>query len=144
MMIEACTRGEVVFGDPVEEGFTLAVPVKIRDQVAGVVRLSKTPEGGEWRPEEIALVERLSDRLSAALESARLFGETRRAAEREHLTSEITTRMRSTNDPQMVLQIAARELRKVLRADKAQLRVQSDAVRLSKVDQACSPDQAGD
>jgi len=144
VMIEAKESGQIAFGNPVADAYTLAVPVKIRDQVAGVVRLRKPLDGGEWRPEEVSLVERLSDRLSAALESARLFEETRRAAEREHLTSEITTRMRSTNDPQAVLQIAARELRKALQADKARLLVQTAVVRPSITNDACPVDQSGD
>jgi GAF domain-containing protein len=144
MMIEARESGTIVFGDPVVEAYALAVPVKIRNQVAGVVRLRKANEAGEWRPEEVALVERLSDRLSAALESARLFEETRRSAIREHLTGEITTRMRSTNDPQIVLQIAARELRKALRADKAQLLVKSTVTRPATEGDNCSIDFTGD
>jgi GAF domain-containing protein len=144
LMIEARESGQIVFGDPVADANTLAVPVKIREQVVGVVRLRKPEEGSRWRPEEVALVQRLSDRLSAALESARLFEETRRTAEREHLTGEITARMRSTNDPQVVLQIAARELRKALRADKARILVQTAVSHPPKVDEADADIQAGD
>ena len=144
LMIEARESGEIVFDNPVADAFTVAVPVKIRNEVAGVIRLRKPLEGSKWRPEEVALVQRLSDRLSAAVESARLFGETRRAAEREHLTGEITARMRSTNDPQAVLQIAARELRKALRADKAQLLVQTAVSHPPKVDEVDADNQAGD
>jgi hypothetical protein len=82
--------------------------------------------------------------MSAALESARLFEETRRTAEREHLTGEITAHMRSTNDPQTVLQIAARELRKALRADRTQLLVQTAFVHSPKTDEADTVDHAGD
>lgn len=124
-MIQARQSGQIVLGPVTTNAYTLAVPIKIRDQVTGVVRLRKPQEAGEWRPEEVALVETLSDRLSAALESARLYEETRRTAERERLTSEITAHMRSTNDPQAILHIAARELRIALQADKAQLVVQT-------------------
>jgi hypothetical protein len=144
MMIKARESGQIVVGDPVADAFTLAVPVKIRNQVVGVVRLRKPDEAGKWRPEEVALVQRLSDRLSAAIESARLFEETRRAAEREHLTGEITARMRSTNDPQVVLQIAARELRKALHANKTQLLVQTTLANSPKVDDANSGNHPGD
>lgn len=144
MMIKARESGQIVVGDPVADAFTLAVPVKIRNQVVGVVRLRKPDEAGKWRPEEVALVQRLSDRLSAAIESARLFEETRRAAEREHLTGEITARMRSTNDPQAVLQIAARELRKALHANKTQLLVQTTLATSPKVDDVHSGNHPGD
>jgi GAF domain-containing protein len=78
-----------------------------------------------WKTEEVELLEAIIEQLGAAMDSARLYEETRRTAERERLTSEITSQMRSTNDPQAILQIAARELRKALRADKAQLVVQT-------------------
>jgi GAF domain-containing protein len=124
-MILARESGKIVIGPTANDVYTLAVPIKIRDQITGVVRLRKPPEAGAWRQEEVALVVTLSDRLSAALESARLYEETRRTAERERLTGEITAHMRSTNDPRAILQIAARELRKALQADKAQLVVQA-------------------
>ncbi len=120
-MTNALKNGQVVQADAA----TLAVPIKIRDQATGVIRLRKAEENSTWIQAEINLVETLSDRLSTALESARLYEETRRRAERERLTGEITARMRTSNDPQAILQIAARELRKALQADKAQLVVQA-------------------
>lgn len=143
-MLQAREHAQVVIGPASAEAHTLAVPIKIRDQVMGVVRLTKSPQAGEWRRDEVALVETLSDRLSAALESARLFEETRRTAERERLTGEITAQMRSINDPQQILQIAARELRKALNADKAQLVVQTAIIPPSSAAPADAKDPAGD
>jgi GAF domain-containing protein len=120
-MIAARRQEQVVLADD----FTLAVPIRIREQPVGVVRLRKPQEAGAWRADEIALVQTLSDRLSTALESARLYEETRRRAERERLTSEITARIRASNDPQTILQTAAHELRKALQADRAQLVIQA-------------------
>ena len=67
----------------------------------------------------------LSERLGSAVESARLYEETRRRAEREQLTSEIIAKMRATNDPRTILQTAAFELRKALNVDRAQLLVKT-------------------
>jgi GAF domain-containing protein len=131
-MVEAMQRGEVIKTDP----WTLAVPIKIRDQANGVIRLRKPAEATEWSEDEIRLVTILSDRLSNALESARLYEETRRRAERERLTGEITAKMRASNDQKAILQIAAQELRKALQADRAHLSVQ--AVPLQTPDE---PDQ---
>jgi len=68
----------------------LALPIRIRGQVAGAISLLKPKDSGEWLPEEIELAETINDRLAAALESARLYEETRRRAERERLTGQIT------------------------------------------------------
>lgn len=123
---------------------TLAVPIRIRDQVAGVVRLLKPVEAGAWNSDEIALVETLSDRLSAALESARLYEETRRRAERERLTGEITARIRAANDPQAILQIAAQELRSALQADHANLVVRYDTDHTPLTKRSSVPANGGD
>lgn len=120
-MIQASRSGQVIQ----EDALTLAVPVKIREQVAGVIRLSKPQGAPGWNRQEVDLVEIITDRLSATLESARLFEETRRRAERERLTGEITAHIRSSNDQQTILEIAARELRRALQADRAQLVVQA-------------------
>jgi GAF domain-containing protein len=120
-MVQAGQIGKTVIG----ADNTAAIPVKIRDQVTGVVRLRKPDGAPPWSDDEIELVETLSDRLSAALESARLYQETRRRAERERLTGEITSKLRASNDPQMILKTAVRELRQALQADKAQLLIQS-------------------
>jgi GAF domain-containing protein len=104
--------------------WTLVIPIKIRQETTGVLLLCKSPGSGVWTAHEIDLVEILSDRLSAALESAQLYEETRRRAERERLTSEITARLRASNDPQTILQTAASELRRALRADKTKVIIQ--------------------
>ena len=124
-MIQASKIGEMVQIDD----FTLALPIKIRGQVTGVVRLRK-PEDirSPWNKNEIELVETLNDRLSTTLESAQLYEETRRRAERERLTGEIIAKVRSSNDPQVILQTAVRELRRALQADRAQLLVQESSV----------------
>jgi GAF domain-containing protein len=71
-----------------EDAATLAVPVKSRDeQVLGVVRFRRAPEAGVWNAQQVALVETLTDRLSQALESARLYEESRRLALQERLVA---------------------------------------------------------
>lgn len=120
-MQEARKTGEIVQPDDT----TIALPIKIREQVTGVVKLRKPEEAGQWTYDEIDLMKTLCDRLSTAMESARLYEETRRRAERERLTSEITAKMRASNDPRIILQTAAKELRQALRADRAQLLLQS-------------------
>jgi GAF domain-containing protein/HAMP domain-containing protein len=104
----------------------LIVPIAVRDQVIGM--LSCTPgdrdpddEGQRWTEEEINLVKTVADQVGLAIENARLLEETQRRAEREHLVSEITSRLRASNDPQVILQTAASELRQALRAKHAEI-----------------------
>jgi len=120
-MLQARNTGRAVHPDPL----TLVLPVKIRDQVQGVIKLCKPGSSDPWTKEEIDLVETLTERLGSAVESARLYEETRQRAERERLTSEIIAKMRLTNDPRTILQTAAYELRKALNVDRAQILVKT-------------------
>lgn len=110
----------------------LLLPIFIRDQVVGVINLtreilSETHPGSEsakgWTEGEISLLESLSEQLGVAMESARLYEDARRRAEREQLTSEITAKVRASNNPQVILQTAVSELRRALQAKQAQVMV---------------------
>ncbi|MCC6569904.1 MAG: hypothetical protein IT315_11775 [Anaerolineales bacterium] len=74
-----------------------------------------------WTQDEINLIQAVTDRLAVALENARLFEETTRRAERERLVSEITGKIRSVNDPQTMIQMAADELRNILGTNRVQV-----------------------
>lgn len=121
-LVVACESGEIVHADP----NAVAIPIKLRDQVIGVVRLQKSEHEKDWSPEEVRLMEAIAEQTSIALESARLYEDTQRRAERERLAGEITAKIRATNDPQDILKVAARELRQALRASQAQVMVKSN------------------
>ncbi len=126
------TRGDLTYSDnrpdetPGEHGgpapgASLTVPITVRGQTIAMLDLGETLQGRRWTEEEINLVETVADQVGLAMENARLLEETQRRAEREHLVSEITTRLRESNDPDVILQIAARELRTALHAAQAQI-----------------------
>ena len=88
----------------------VAIPVRVRGQVIGVLDAYKPTGAGEWTEEERALLETLTDQLGVALDSARLYQETERRAAQERLVGEVTARMRQTMDVDAVLQTAVREI----------------------------------
>jgi GAF domain-containing protein/HAMP domain-containing protein len=96
-------------GDPVP----MAVPVQVRGNVIGVIDTYK-PSGSQWTPEEITLAETLAEQLGIALESARLYQDTRERAVRERLVGEVTSRIRETLDMETVLRTATGEIRQAL------------------------------
>jgi GAF domain-containing protein len=102
---------------------TLATPIKVRDQVIGVIDAYKPSEAGAWTQEEISLLETLTAQLGAALESARLYQDTQRRAAQERLVGEVTARMRETLDVDAVLQTAASEMREILNLAEAEIRI---------------------
>jgi GAF domain-containing protein/HAMP domain-containing protein len=110
---------------PSKQEPVLAVPLKLRGEVIGVLDIRPKDASRVWNENELALVQAIADRAAIALENARLFEETTRRADRERVVSEITTRIRSTNDPGAMLQIAMEELRQVLGAGEIQIRAYS-------------------
>jgi GAF domain-containing protein len=104
--------GEATPGDG--DGTTMAMPIKVRGQVIGVVDAQKPGESSEWTAEEVALMEMLAEQLGLALEGARLYQDTRRRAERERLTGEVTAHIRETLDLDIVLQTAVHDISEAL------------------------------
>ena len=100
----------------------VALPIKVRDQVIGVIDARK-PERGDWTKEQIALLETLTEQLGVALESARLYQDTRRRAAQERLIGEVTARMRESLDIDQVLQTAAHQVGQALGAHEVNIRL---------------------
>jgi GAF domain-containing protein/HAMP domain-containing protein len=108
-MIQAAQTGRSVTGNGTGEP-ALAIPLKVRDQVIGVLDLRKDSPDKTWTDEEKRLVEALAEQLGVALESARLYEDTQRGAARERLSAQVTAHMRETLDVDAVLQTAVREI----------------------------------
>jgi GAF domain-containing protein/HAMP domain-containing protein len=103
----------------------LAVPIKVRGTVIGVLDTYKYGDAGEWTTEEVTLLEALADQLGIALESARLYESAQRSAIRERLTHEITDKMRRAAGVEGIVQAAVDELFDVLDASRAFARLET-------------------
>jgi len=113
---EALRTGRTVRGDGADAGtrIPLAVPIKLRDDVIGVLETYKAADSGAWSAEEVAVLETLAEQLGVALEGARLYQDTQRRAAREQLTREITDRMRRAANVEAIVQTAVDDLSRVL------------------------------
>lgn len=101
----------------------LAVPIKVRENVIGVLDTYKPGEAGEWTDAEIELLEVLAGQMGDALESARLYQDAQRLAARERLTGEVTDRMRRAAGVEGIVQAAVDELFSVLGTSRAFVRL---------------------
>lgn len=101
----------------------LAVPIKVRETVIGVLDTYKPAEAGEWTDAETELLETLTEQLGDALESARLYQDAQRLAAREQLTADITDRMRRAAGVEGIVQAAVDELFSVLGTSRAFVRL---------------------
>ena len=97
-----------------QETRRLAVPVKVRGEVIGVIDFTKPAGDNAWTAEEIALVESLTEQLGVALDSARLYQDTQRRAAREQIIGEVTGHIRETLDMEAMLRTAAEQMRQAL------------------------------
>jgi GAF domain-containing protein/HAMP domain-containing protein len=103
----------------------LIVPIVLRGQVIGMINLEDSEGIRHWSEADRQLAEAIADQVGLALENARLLEETQHRAERERLVSEITTKMRASNDTQAILETAVIELRNALGVKSVQVRIQS-------------------
>lgn len=104
-----------------EQAARLTLPLVIRDEVIGIVDVQAAGKRA-WTQDEIDLAEAVVERLALAAENARLFAQTTETAAQERKLSEITTRIRSTNDPDEMLQIAINELKQALSVKDVRIR----------------------
>lgn len=90
------------------------VPVKVREVVIGVLKLTRSEQGGHWNEEDLELTGKLAEQLGVALESARAYQTTQARAQKERLLAEISSRIRETLDVEMILRVASQEVRRAL------------------------------
>jgi GAF domain-containing protein/HAMP domain-containing protein len=103
----------------------LVVPISLRGQVIGMIQLEG--EKHEWTADEISMAQSVADQVGLALENARLLHETLIRAERERKVSDITSKLRSTNDPQIIINTAISELQNALQTNQVKFFIESEA-----------------
>ncbi len=99
-------------GDELQKNKVLAMPIKLREQVIGVLTIKFASE--RVAPDTIALIEETANRLGLALENARLYAETQKRAERDRLLGDISTRIGASFNIDNILRYTAEEFGKIL------------------------------
>jgi GAF domain-containing protein len=94
----------------------IAVPIVVRNDIVGV--LGVEPDGvREWTQDDLLLMEGIAQRTSLAVETARLYVQSQRAAQRERIITEISDRLQRAPNLSILLESAARELAAALGTD---------------------------
>lgn len=104
---KAVETGDIIIGS---DNLTVTVPVKIRGLIIGAIRLKKNEISEAWTQEEINLAIALSEQLSGALESARLYKESQQRAARESLVSDISARLSAYSNTDTIMRETVLEL----------------------------------
>jgi GAF domain-containing protein len=96
------------------------VPILVRGQELGELVVS-LPRSESVNSDQMDTIRAVADRVAVIAENARLFDETQRRAERERRVSDITTKIRGTNDPQEMIETALKELREALQVSRIEV-----------------------
>jgi GAF domain-containing protein len=131
--VQALRTGELVVHPAGSNGdhegrAAVAVPIKLRGQVIGVIDVARTgADIPQWSDDELTLVQAVADQVGLALENARLLEESMRRVQRERTISEVTDRIYRASDTHSVLQIAAEELRRITGSSRAVVRLSRES-----------------
>lgn len=125
---EAMYRGDVMqlHADGKTQESILVVPIKLRGQVIGVMRIKAPTKDRQWTGAEVNLAEAVSERLSLALDNARLLQESQRRAIKERTISEITGKIGSSINLENVLLTAVEELGRTIPGSEVIINLQNE------------------
>lgn len=109
-----------------QQAHIAAVPLRVRGEVIGVLEIERDGDH-PWTDAELEMAETLVERLSLAVENARLFEQATLAAEREHIVNEIAQSVQEAETIDQVLQSALAELSNVLGASRGIVQISPKA-----------------
>lgn len=107
-------RGErVLVSEEDTEGPVMAVPLRIRGQVIGSLGV-EAEDGRGWSPEEIAVIEAVSEQVAQALESAQLFAEAQRSAQQMQALYETSRTISSSMEEETLMRSVMESVQRTL------------------------------
>lgn len=124
-VVSAIKNGEASTRNGDKKRSSVAVPVKLRGEVIGVLHIESSEPGKTWHEDDISLMEGVAERAAFAMENARLFQEARRRAAKESLISEATARISTALNIENILRTTAEELERVLGGSEVLIQFQS-------------------
>jgi GAF domain-containing protein len=125
---EAMATANVVYSKNQKSGNDVAIPIKLRGKVIGVVT-ARLKEGHSQIT--VSALESASDRLAAALESARLYEDARARADREQAISQVTSRISAATEFDAILRTTVEEIGKSLGNSEVSVQIISPEDQLS-------------
>jgi GAF domain-containing protein len=101
----------------------LILPIELRNQKLGLLRLRREAETGSWTAQDQALIQDVLGQLALALENARLMEEVRSHARQEELISQIVTSTQSSLSLEGVMRTAVQEVARALNVSHVRLQL---------------------
>jgi GAF domain-containing protein len=97
------------------EAQRFSAEITLRDQILATLELERSPDR-PWTPDELELVQTLTEQAALALDNARLFEDTLRRGERERLVGQIVDNIRASASVEQALQRALSDMSRALGA----------------------------
>jgi len=96
----------------------LSVPVQLRGQTIGRLKLRATEQSHKWTEDELAIIESTAERVAIALEGARLLEDAQKRASRETFLSDVATKLGTSFQMDSILRDTVEELGQTLKDSK--------------------------
>jgi GAF domain-containing protein len=109
-----------------QTGASFALPIKLRDQVIGVLHVQPKDSTRQWTADEIAIARAAAERAALALENARLLADSQKRAAKEKIISEATAHISSALNIENILHTTTNELARALGSAEIILQLSSD------------------
>lgn len=97
------------------ENDSLLIPVQLRDQTIGCLKLNSSDPSREWTDDELAMMKATAERVALALEGARLLDEAQKRARRESFLSDVTAKLGTSFQLDSILRDTVEELGQTLK-----------------------------
>jgi GAF domain-containing protein/HAMP domain-containing protein len=107
-----------------EEAFS--VPVQLRNETIGRLRIKSAADGHEWTEDEVAIIRATAERVALAAENARLILESQKSAAKEQVIGEISSKIGAAINLDNILQTTLREMGRILPGAEISIQVENE------------------
>jgi GAF domain-containing protein len=97
------------------DGNSLSIPVQLRGQTIGRLRLHPSDTSRQWTEDELAMIEATAERAALALDGARLLEEAQKRAAREAFLSEVAAKLSTSFQLDSILRDTVEQLGQTLK-----------------------------
>ena len=104
----------------------LSVPVQLRGETIGRLRIKPAADGHEWTEDEVAIIRATAERVALAAENARLILESQKNAAKEQVISEISSKIGAAINLDNILQTTLREMGRILPGAEISIQVENE------------------
>ena len=103
-----------------------SVPVQLRGESIGRLRIRPISEEYSWTDDEIAIIQATAERVAMAVENARLVLESQKRASKEQVIGEASTKISSAINLDNILQTTLREMGRILPGAEISIQVENE------------------